>query len=118
MPALPPTMSTVPAMASVSFLIRGDGAKVVPVAREAVGVPARRLRRLGFEPPDGSVAYVAETVNAPDAGERDVARREVVGLAIEDRLRLPLQEQVRLLEGMVMRTSDPGWLVLDHEHRG
>src|SRR5215218_10159942 len=90
---------------------------VIPVPSEQVGVSPRRMRRLGLQPPERSTAEVAEGVRAPDTCPGNVARAKDDGFAVEGGLGLPLEEVVRLLEGMIMGASGSIRIVMNHEHR-
>jgi hypothetical protein len=49
-------------------------------------------------------------VRRADADEQNIARTELVGDAVEFRVDLPLEEEVRLLEGVVVSLPGPARL--------
>src|SRR5262249_1491757 len=86
----------------VSPTLRTTGSpltKVLPVGAEAELVALRGLR---LEPEHRLVREVRERVGAPDAAPEVVARAEGKRLAVEQDLDLALEEEERLLEGVVV----------------
>ena len=61
-----------------------------------------RLRRLRLQPPHDPGTGIRERVDASDARPGDVARHEVVSLAVELRVDLAIEDQVGLLVRVVV----------------
>src|SRR5690606_36305473 len=75
----------------------------------------RRLGRKRFQPPYRRVADVDEGVHAPDAGPEEVPGPGDVGASIARALHLALEDEVRLLEGVVVQRDADAGLVFDEQ---
>src|SRR5215472_1849433 len=92
--------------------------QVLPVTRQPVGMPARRLRRLSLEPAHRPIARVGKAVHAADAGPRDVTDFEPIAFTVELGVSGAFENQVGLLERMIVLAGLAVRVVLHHEHRG
>src|SRR5918992_1326515 len=110
--------TTLPASAMLPPRRRQGLPQVRPVPGEPVGVTRRGLGRLGLEPPDRARPGVGELMDATDPGPAHVSRTQTALLAIEHRINVTLEDQIRLLERVVVRPRHALRLVLNHEHRG
>src|SRR5215469_1559650 len=90
--------------------------QVLPVAREPVGMPARRLRRLSLEPAHRPLARVGKAVHAADAGPGDVTDFEPIAFTVELGVGGAFDNQVGLLERMIVLACLAVRVVLHHEH--
>ena len=55
-------------------------------------------------------------MDAADPGEGDVAGSHAIAFTVEGCVHLPIQDEIRLLEGMVVLARHAIRFVLDHEH--
>src|SRR5690554_213301 len=110
-PDVPPTTTVVRSLIGFLQLFF----QVVPVAREAVSVPGRHLRRLGFEPFNGG-SHGGERVNAAHASPGDISGTQPELLAVEGGIHFAVGDQVGLFERMIVGAGLAVGVVLDHEH--
>src|SRR6478735_11306257 len=94
MPAVPPTTRMHPSLVISALL------EPLPGIDPAIGMPRRRLRRLGLDPSHAAAAGVEEAVGRADPGEGDIAGPEGDRLAVEDTLDRAGEEEVDRLEGV------------------
>ena len=66
----------------------------------------RRLRCLGLEPPDGSLADVAKLVHTPDTRPCDITGTQLEGFAVDPRFDPTIEDEICLLEWVVMGTDE------------
>src|SRR5215472_395169 len=116
MPDVPPITSKVFCSATALSIFGQLVAQVLPVTGEPVGIPGRRLWRLGFQPSHRSLAGVSESVRAPDTGPGDIADFKPVQLTVKLCVSCSFEDQVGLLEWVIVLASPAVWVVLNHEH--